>query len=137
LEDDLLSGLPHGLSFRFVDRIVEYVPGVKVVALKNVTCGEPYMARQLPDGRGMPLAFLVEAMTQAAGVLVSSGAPTFLAQLRDVRLHRPVLPGDRLTLEARLLQRFGSLHRCDVKAMVGDDMTCQAEIVLSVGGDPP
>ena len=137
MEDDPLSGLPHGWSFRFVDRIVEYVPGVKVVALKNVTCGEPYMARQLPDGRGMPLAFLVEAMTQTAGVLVSSGAPTFLAQLRELQLHRPVLPGDRLKLEVHFLQRFGSLHRCDVRALVGDDVACQAEIVLSVGGNPP
>ncbi|HEX9205460.1 MAG TPA: 3-hydroxyacyl-ACP dehydratase FabZ family protein [Candidatus Deferrimicrobiaceae bacterium] len=137
MEDDPLSGLPHGLSFRFVDRIVEHVPGVKVVALKNVTCGEPYMERQLPDLRGMPLAFLVEAMTQAAGVLVSKGEPTFLALLRDVRLRRPVMPGDRLTLEANLLQQFGSLHRCDVKAVVGGEVACQAEIVLSVGGDPP
>ena len=137
MEDDPLSGLPHGSSFRFVDRIVEYVPGVKVVALKNVTCGEPQLARQLPDRRGMPFAFLVEAMTQAAGVLVSTGEPTFLAQLRNVRLRRPVMPGDRLTLEARLLQRLGNLHRCDVTAKVGDETACRAEIVLSVGVDPP
>lgn len=135
--DDLLSGLPHGLSFRFVDRIVEYVPGEKVVALKNVTTGEPHTEGYFPDAPAMPPAFLLESMTQAAGLLVSSGEPAFLAQLRDVRLYRPVLPGDRLKLEAHLLQRFGSLHRCDVRALVGDDVACQAEIVLSVGGDPP
>jgi len=132
---DPLSRLPHGLSFRFVDRILEYIPGEKVVALKNVTCGEPQMEGHFPDAPAMPHAFLLEAMTQAAGLLVSSGAPAFLAQVRDVQVHRPVLPGDRLTLEADLLQGFGSLHRCAVKVTVDGNITCQAEVVLSVGGD--
>jgi len=127
--------LPHGLSFRFIDRVLEHVPGVKIVALKNVTCGEPQMEGHFPDAPAMPPAFLLEAMTQTAGLLVSSGAPTFLAQVRDVQVHRPVLPGDRLTLEANLLQGFGSLHRCAVKATVDGNITCQAEIVLSVGSD--
>jgi 3-hydroxyacyl-[acyl-carrier-protein] dehydratase len=83
----------------------------------------------------MPLAYLLEAMTQTAGFLVSSGSPAFLAQVRDVRVERAVMPGDRLTIEANFLQGFGSLQRCGVKATVGDDVACQAEIVLSVGAD--
>jgi 3-hydroxyacyl-[acyl-carrier-protein] dehydratase len=132
---DPLGRLPHDLSFRFIDRVLEHVPGVKIVALKNVTCGEPHMEGHFPDDPAMPPAFLLEAMTQTAGVLVSSGAPTFLAQVRDVQVRRPVLPGDRLTIEASLLQGFGSLQRCDVKAAVDGNIICEAEIVLSVGSD--
>ena len=133
MEGDPLAGLPHGLSFRFVDRILEYLPGERVVALKNVTCGEPYMRGHFPDAPAMPLAYLLEAITQTAGLLVSSGSPAFLAQVRDARVERAVMPGDRLTIEANLLQGFGSLQRCGVKVTVDGNITCQAEIVLSVG----
>jgi 3-hydroxyacyl-[acyl-carrier-protein] dehydratase len=124
------------LSFRFVDRILEYEPGVKVVALKNVTSGEPHMEGGLPDAPPMPLAYVLEAMTQTAGLLVSGGSPAFLAQVRDVRIAGVVLPGDRLSIEARFLQEFGSLQRCDVKASVEGHVAFQAEIVLSVGPKP-
>jgi 3-hydroxyacyl-[acyl-carrier-protein] dehydratase len=133
---DPLSRLPHGISFRFIDRILEYVPGERVVALKNVTCGEPHMEGHFPDAPAMPLAYLLEAMTQTAGILASAGSPVFLAQVRDVRAERAVMPGDRLTIEANLLQGFGSLQRCDVKASVEGDVAFQAEIVLSVGPKP-
>ena len=133
---DPLSNLPHGPSFRFIDRILEHVPGEKVVALKNATCGEPYMPGHLPGSPSMPVAYLLEAMTQTAGILVSTGSPAFLAQVRDVRAERPVMPGDRLTIEANVLPGFGSLHRCDVKATVDDNVACHAEIVLSVGPKP-
>ncbi|HEX9191082.1 MAG TPA: hypothetical protein VF847_03225 [Candidatus Deferrimicrobiaceae bacterium] len=133
---DPLSGLPHGPSFRFIDRILEYVPGERVVALKNATFGEPYMRGHLPGSPSMPGAYLLEAMTQTAGLLVSAGSPAFLAQVRDVRVSRVVLPGDRIAIEANVLPGFGSLHRCDVKATVDDNVACQAEIVLSVGPKP-
>ena len=132
---DPLSHLPHGPSFRFIDRILEYVPGERVVALKNVTFGEPYMPGHLPGSPSMPGAYLLEAMTQTAGILLSAGSPAYLARVRDVRAGRAVVPGDRLTIEANLLQGFGSLHRCEVKAMVDGNITCHAEIVLSVGSE--
>jgi 3-hydroxyacyl-[acyl-carrier-protein] dehydratase len=130
---DPLSHLPHGLSFRFIDRILEYVPGKKIVTLKNVTFGEPYMPGHLPRDPLMPGAYLLEAMTQTAGMLVSAGSPVFLAQVRDFVAEQEVMPGDQLTIEANLLQGFGSLQRCDVKVSVAGKGTGQAEIVLSVG----
>jgi|WetSurMetagenome_2_1015567.scaffolds.fasta_scaffold69578_3 acyl carrier protein len=39
LDSDPLSRLPHGASFRFVDRVVEITPGARVIALKNVREG--------------------------------------------------------------------------------------------------
>jgi 3-hydroxyacyl-[acyl-carrier-protein] dehydratase len=132
---DPLSRLPHGLSFRFIDRILEYVPGKKIVTLKNVTFGEPYMTGHLPGDPSMPGAYLLEAMTQTAGMLVSAGSPVFLAKVRNFVAEQEVMPGDQLTIEANLLQGFGSLQRCDVKASVAGKGTGQAEIVLSVGSE--
>jgi 3-hydroxyacyl-[acyl-carrier-protein] dehydratase len=130
---DPLSRLPHGLSFRFIDRILEYVPGKKIVTLKNVTFDEPYIPGHLPGAPLMPGAYLLEAMTQTAGMLASAGAPVFLAKVRDFVAEQEVIPGDQLTIEANLLQGFGSLQRCDVKASVAGKGVAQVEIVLSVG----
>jgi 3-hydroxyacyl-[acyl-carrier-protein] dehydratase len=98
-----------------------------------MTFGEPYMPGHLPGNPSMPRAYLLEAMAQTAGMLVSAGSPVFLAQVRDFVAEQEVIPGDQLTIEANLLQGFGSLQRCDVKASVAGKGVAQVEIVLSVG----
>ena len=53
----------------------------------------------------MPGVLIVEALAQAAGVLISASVPlrpgrvVLLASLDGVKLRRPVVPGDQLRLE--------------------------------------
>lgn len=130
---DSLSQLPHGFPFRYVDRILEHVPGKRIVTLKNVSVDEPFMTGYFPDSPSMPGTYQLEAMAQTAGILASGGLPAFLAQVRDFRLEQEISPGDQLVIEANLVQGFGSLQRCEVAIRVDDNVTCRAEIVLSVG----
>jgi 3-hydroxyacyl-[acyl-carrier-protein] dehydratase len=61
--------LPHRYPFLLVDRVIEIVPDVSVVALKNVTINEPFFQGHFPGHPVMPGVLIVEAMAQTAGLL--------------------------------------------------------------------
>ena len=39
---EIMAMLPHRYPFLMIDRVVELVPGLRVVAIKNVTINEPH-----------------------------------------------------------------------------------------------
>ena len=129
---DPVSRLPHGLAFRFVDRVLEIVPGDRVVALKNVTVNDPYLQDHFPGNPLMPGVLLVESMVQTAGLLLPEGSSAVLAQIKDARFRRPVMPGDQIRIEAVRRGGLGTLHRFEVGAVVNGVPAAEAEIVLAV-----
>ncbi len=135
MDEHLLSNLPHGVSFRFIDRILEIIPGEKIIALKNVTSNEPHLQGHFPGNPLMPGVLLLEAMTQTAGLLLPVGSSAFLAQIKEARFRRPVVPGDQLRIEAVRLVGLENLHRFTVKAFVNGSAAAEGEIVLAVN-DP-
>ncbi len=128
---DLLSHLPHGIAFRFIDRILELTPGRRIVALKNVTINDPILQAHFPGKPLMPGVLLVEAMAQAAGLLLPEGSSAVLAQIKEARFRRPVVPGDQVRIEAEQLSGLGGLHRFAANASIGGEVAVQAEIVLA------
>jgi UDP-3-O-[3-hydroxymyristoyl] N-acetylglucosamine deacetylase/3-hydroxyacyl-[acyl-carrier-protein] dehydratase len=96
--------LPHRHPFLLVDRVVHVEPGRRIVALKNVTINEPFFEGHWPERPVMPGVLIVEALAQTAGILIARSAldarPTqaVIASIDDVKMRRPVVPGDRLEL---------------------------------------
>jgi 3-hydroxyacyl-[acyl-carrier-protein] dehydratase len=131
---DPVSLLPHGLSFRFVDRVLEIVPGERVIALKNVTANDPHLQGHFPGNPVMPGVLLVESMAQTAGLLLPEGSSAVLAQIKEARLRTPVIPGDQIRIEAVRRGGLGDLHRFEVVALVNGTPVAEAEIVLAVVG---
>jgi 3-hydroxyacyl-[acyl-carrier-protein] dehydratase len=129
---DPVSHLPHGISFRFVDRVLEIVPGDRVVALKNVTVNDPYLQDHFPGNPLMPGVLLVESMAQTAGLLLPKGSAAVLAQIKEARFRSPVIPGDQIRIEAVRRGGLGALHRFEVVALVNGIPAAEAEIVLGV-----
>lgn len=111
--------LPHRYPFLLVDRVIEIVPDVSVVALKNVTINEPFFNGHFPGHPVMPGVLIVEAMAQTAGLLTQisrringdKGNPLFyLVKVDNARFSAPVVPGDQLRLEVtqkRLVRGMG------------------------------
>jgi len=129
---DPVSHLPHGISFRFVDRVLEIVPGDRVVGLKNVTANDPYLQDHFPGNPLMPGVLLVESMAQTARLLLPEGSSAVLAQIKEARFHSPVIPGDQIRIEAVRRGGLGALHRFEVAALVNGVPAAEAEIVLAV-----
>ena len=132
MERDPLSCLPHGLSFRFVDRILEMVPGERIVALKNVTMNDPHLQDHFPGNPIMPGVLLLEAMAQASGLLLPEGSSAFLAQVKEARFRHPVVPGDQVRIEVVRRGSLGAVHRFEIQASVAGLVVAEAEIVLAV-----
>ena len=57
--------LPHRYPFLLVDRVVEFVPGQKLTAYKNVTINEPFFNGHFPGHPVMPGVLILEALAQA------------------------------------------------------------------------
>ncbi len=51
---EILALLPHRYPMILIDRVIDLIPGEKVVALKNVTINEPYFTGHFPTTPVMP-----------------------------------------------------------------------------------
>ncbi len=129
----IMSLLPHRYPFLLVDRVIELVPGRKVVGIKNVSINEPFFAGHWPGMPIMPGVLIVEALAQAAGVLIASSVPragrfALIASIDDVKLRRPVVPGDQLRLEVLGHRIKDKSAVVSGKAKVGDALAAQARV---------
>ncbi|MEU9031015.1 beta-hydroxyacyl-ACP dehydratase [Streptomyces sp. NPDC048383] len=112
---DIRARLPHRFPMLLVDRVVDIVPGERLIALKAVTCNEPWYERLDADTPeedfAYPATLLVESWCQSAGVLatwddpnpdVLDGRVMLFGGMTGVEFHRPVLPGEVLEHRVRL-----------------------------------
>tara|TARA_B100001996_G_C18439324_1_gene507763 strand:+ start:281 stop:688 length:408 start_codon:yes stop_codon:yes gene_type:complete len=130
--------LPHRYPFALVDRVVEYLPGEKAVAIKNVTLNEPQFQGHFPERPLMPGVLIVEAMAQVGGLIVTQmpdlpkGLFVF-AGIDSVRFRRPVVPGDQLVITCELLsikrKRFGKIRG---EAKVDSKLVCSGDLMFSL-----
>ncbi len=129
--------LPHRYPFLLVDRVVSFVPGESIAGFKNLTANEQFFNGHFPGNPVMPGVLMVEALAQLAGILVlksknrtlADGAIFYLGGVDKVRFRRPVVPGDRLDMTARLLANRRGVAKFDAQAHVDGTLACSAEIV--------
>jgi 3-hydroxyacyl-[acyl-carrier-protein] dehydratase len=136
----ILNFLPHRYPFLLVDRIVEIEPRRRIVALKNVTFNEPFFQGHFPGLPVMPGVLVVEALAQAAAVLLLSELPdrdsklVLFGGIDECRFRRTVAPGDQLRLEAEVIQLRSRAARMRCTARVDGEIAAEA-ILLSTWSD--
>ncbi len=129
----IMKILPHRYPFLLVDRVLELEPGRRVRALKNVSCNEPFFQGHWPTRPIMPGVLIVEALAQAAGIMMADIInPTervaLIVSIDDVKVRRPVVPGDQLHLEVTGLRLKSSSAYVQGVAKVGDQLVAEAKI---------
>lgn len=137
--NDILRHLPHRYPFLLIDRVTEFNAGESLVGYKNVTYNEPFFQGHFPERPIMPGVLILEAMAQATGLLafktVERGARReslyFLVGMDKARFKRPVEPGDRLVLSARLLRSRRGIWVFDCEASVDGKIVASAEIMCT------
>lgn len=138
--EGIMERLPHRYPFLLIDKIVSCEPGKSIVAVKNVTFNEHHFLGHFPQHPVMPGVLILEAMAQAAGVLVwESVAPDkrnyilYLAGVEKSRFRKPAVPGDRLDITVELIVQRRSLWRFDAKTEVAGELIASAEITQAPG----
>jgi beta-hydroxyacyl-ACP dehydratase FabZ len=136
----ILKRLPHRYPMVMIDRIIELVPGEKIIALKNVTINEPFFSGHFPSIPIMPGVLIVEAMGQAGGILTTSQMPAdspldrvYFLGFDKVRFRKPVVPGDQLVLEVRMLKQRLKTVKMAGRAVVDEKLVAEAEFLAAYG----
>ena len=93
------------MRFELIDQVIERDER-RLVAIKNVTAAEEYLADHFPGFSVLPGVMMLEALVQAGRLLVSEHGkgdkPLVLAQVRNVRYGNMVRPGQSLKIEVTL-----------------------------------
>jgi UDP-N-acetylglucosamine acyltransferase len=121
-----------------IDAVTSHEPGDRLVAVKNVTVSEDFFQGHFPGAPLMPAVLMIEALTQAAAVLLLERAdmpPTARVSLRGVdgaQFRRSVVPGDRMRLEVALARTRRRLARVRAAASVEGQVVAEAGLLLAI-----
>jgi 3-hydroxyacyl-[acyl-carrier-protein] dehydratase len=138
--NEVLAHLPQRYPVLMIDRVKEIEPGKRILALKNVSANEPYFEGHFPHRPIMPGVLILEAMAQAAGILVFKTRGTrpddqslyYYVGIDSARFKKPVVPGDQLELEVTFERELRSIAKFQCMARVDGKVVAEATILCSV-----
>jgi 3-hydroxyacyl-[acyl-carrier-protein] dehydratase len=133
--------IPHRYPFLLIDRVLEYENDTKsahLVAIKNVTINEPFFCGHFPNNPVMPGVLIIEALAQAGSILAHKIMQEiqadkkllhYLAAIKETRFKLPVIPGDQLRLEVKMVARKRSIWHMQGEATVDGQVVCTTELM--------
>jgi len=130
--------LPHRYPFLLIDKIIQFVPGEHITGIKNVTINEPFFNGHFPNHPVMPGVLIIEAMAQTGGIGMLNNLPdpenhvAYFVSIDNVKFRKPVVPGDTLQLELKVISMKSSITRMHGEAYVGKDKVCEGDFMAKV-----
>ena len=138
----IMEMIPHRYPFLMIDRVVDLVPGVSAVGIKNVTINEHHFQGHFPRRPVMPGVLIIECMAQTAAVLVvetlegaAAGKLVYFMSIEEGRFRKPVVPGDRLHIHVSMLRRRGAVWKFSAEARVDGALMAQARFTAMIMDD--
>lgn len=129
--------LPHRYPLLLVDRVKEIKPMQFIHCTKLVSSLDPYLQGHFPGNPIMPGVLSIEALAQAAGIMIRLSHPEknqscLLTELQDVRFRRPIVPGDVLDLHVTYLKGRKDFFWFEAKAIVDGELASSATITAKM-----
>jgi 3-hydroxyacyl-[acyl-carrier-protein] dehydratase len=126
--NQIMKFLPHRYPLLLIDKVIDVQRGAKVVAVKNVSYNEQFFQGHFPGHPVMPGVLLIEAMAQAAGILVMDQAQdmnpeeyvVYFMGIEDAHFRKPVVPGDVVFLHVEKVKNRGMVWKMKAEAKVDD-----------------
>lgn len=131
----IMDLLPHRYPILLVDRILDYEPKQWIRGLKNISFNEEVFQGHFPSRPVFPGVYIVEAMAQTGGCLLlqeiedRARKVIYFMGIDAVKFRKPVLPGDQLVMEVKVLQLKGRICKMRGEAFVEGQKVAEAEFM--------
>jgi 3-hydroxyacyl-[acyl-carrier-protein] dehydratase len=134
--------IPHRYPMLMIDKVIDVVPELSAVGVKNVTINEPFFQGHFPSKPVMPGVMIIEAMAQTAAVLVvyslgktAEGRLVYFMTVDGGRFRKPVGPGDTLHVQVERVQRRGPVWKFNGTARVNGVVMAEATFAAMIMED--
>ena len=128
------------MRFVLIDRIQEIEPGKSLVAVKNLSLAEEYLADHFPGFPVMPGVLMLEAMTQSAAWLIRATedfrhSSILLRSVKMIKYGSFVEPGRQLTIQVELAGDLSDPTNIPMKGkgMIDGQIMVQGKFSLTCG----
>ncbi len=124
------------MRFVLIDRILEVDPGKSLVAVKNLSLAEEYLADHFPGFPVMPGVLMLEAMAQAGAWLIRetddfAHSIILVKQAKTIKYGSFVEPGRQLQLRVEIVQHGEKDTTFKGKGIIDDQVMVQGRFTLT------
>jgi 3-hydroxyacyl-[acyl-carrier-protein] dehydratase len=145
--EEVRAALKQRFPMLMVDSVTELEPGKRIRAIKNVTGNEIHFLGHFAEHAVMPGTLIVEAVGQAASILFAKSMGTgtrpgeflVLGSINEMRFLKPVVPGDRMEMEVKVLKFIDDFALVEVSASVSGTEVAKGKLGFARRGleNPP
>lgn len=136
---EVMRRLPHRFPFLLVDRAEDFVAGVSITGIKNVSHNEPFFQGHFPIDPVMPGVLIVESMAQTGALLMSKtldvsveGKVILFMSIDGVRFRKPARPGDQLRLMVKVTRQRGDIFKFRGETFIDGKLAAEADFAAMV-----
>jgi 3-hydroxyacyl-[acyl-carrier-protein] dehydratase len=136
--EEIKQYIPHRYPFLLVDRVLE-MTDESIITIKNVTANEEFFNGHFPGAPIMPGVLQIEAMAQSGCIIMlktkvedPSKVMIVFSAINKAKFRRPVVPGDQLRMEVKLVEQRRNFVTMAGKATVDGQLTCELEATAAL-----
>lgn len=139
--EEELNLLPHGPSFRFIQKVTDLDPGVSAVGIYQISGDEAFLEGHFPNNPMWPGVIMIEAIAQLGGVAAQSDPeqPKLndmrLTSVRNAKILGTATPGETLVIEVKVEGRLGTLIQISGNVSVQGGEKIASSIVMLSGSE--
>ncbi len=118
--------------FQMIERVLELEPNVSAKGIKNVSVNEPYFVGHFPDAPIMPGVLVIESAAQLCSLVIAPDDAAndenklyVLLKVKDFKFLKPVIPGDTLTIDVKVVLASSGLY--EFSAVISVDGVTKAK----------
>jgi 3-hydroxyacyl-[acyl-carrier-protein] dehydratase len=134
--EEVRAVLKQRFPMLMIDTVTTLDPGKSIRATKNVTGNELQFLGHFPEHAVMPGTLIVEAIGQAASILfakttgtgIDPGEFLVLGSINQMRFLVPVVPGNQLEIEVKVLKFIEGFALVEAEAKVDETVVAKGNL---------